>query len=83
MGGWIATRVLPLLAGAWGKLAAAGTIVAGVLLAMSRLKKAGKDEARAETAAATLATERRMRDANAAGPHTADDVDQRLRDGKF
>lgn len=75
--------VTNFLAGVWGKLAAAGAIVTGVLLAMARLKKAGKDEARAETAAATLATERRMRDANAAGPHTADDVDRRLRDGGF
>lgn len=71
------------LAGIWGKLAAAGAIVAGVLLAMAKLKKAGKDEARAETAAATLATERRMRDAQAAGPKSFDDVDDRLRDGRF
>lgn len=75
--------VTSFLAGIWGKLAAAAAIVAGILLAMSRLKKAGKDEARAETAAATLATERRMRDANAAGPKSASDVDDRLRDGRF
>lgn len=71
------------LAGAWGKLAAAGLIVGGLLLGLAKAKKAGKDEARAETAAATLATERRMRDANAAGPRTASDVDNRLRDGRF
>ena len=76
---WLGTQ----LAGIWGKLAAAGAIVAGVLLAMAKLKKAGKDEARAETAAATLATERRMRDANAAGPRSSSDVDDRLRDGRF
>lgn len=76
-------RLLELLSGIWGKLAAAGAIMAGVLLAIAKLKKAGLDEARAETAAATLATERRMRDANAAGPHTATDVAKRLRDGTF
>jgi hypothetical protein len=75
--------VTSFLAGIWGKLAAGAAIVGGILLAISRLKKAGKDEARAETAAATLATERRMRDANAAGPKSAGDVDQRLRDGGF
>ena len=83
MGGWIATKALPFIVGAWDKIAAVGAIVGGVLLVLSRAKKAGKDEARAETAAATLATERRMRDANAAGPKSSSDVDDRLRDGRF
>lgn len=83
MGGWIATKALPFIVGAWGKIAAVGAIVGGILLVLSRAKKAGKDEARAETAAATLATERRMRDANAAGPHNSADVDKRLSDGTF
>jgi len=76
-------RVGALLAGIWGKIAAGAAIVGGLLLVIGRLKKAGKDEARVEQEAATMAAQRRMQDAHDRGPHTGDDVDQRLRDGKF
>lgn len=75
--------VLNLLSGLWGKLLAGLAIVGGVLLVIARLKKAGRDEARIEQAVATSKKRQEMQDANAAGPHTSDDVDKRLSDGKF
>ena len=75
--------VLSLLSGLWGKLLAGLAIVGGVLLVLARLKKAGRDEAKVEQAAATAKKRQEMQDANAAGPRTASDVDDRLREGKF
>lgn len=75
--------VLSLLSGLWGKLIAGLAIVGGVLLVLARLKKAGRDEAKVEQAAATAKKRQEMQDANAAGPRTSDDVDKRLSDGKF
>lgn len=75
--------VLSLLSGLWGKLIAGLAIVGGVLLVLARLKKAGRDEAKVEQAAATAKKRQEMQDANAAGPRTASDVDDRLREGKF
>jgi hypothetical protein len=44
---------------------------------------AGGDAVRVDHLNRTLETQRRIDDADAHGPRTPDDVDQRLRDGKF
>jgi len=46
-------------------------------------KDAGRSEAHAATAQKNVQVQQEMRDANAAGPRTASDVDKRLLDGKF
>ncbi len=46
-------------------------------------KKAGQQEQENATLKANADKQKEMSDANAAGPHTADDVDERLRTGRF
>jgi hypothetical protein len=65
------------------KLAAAGAIALAVLAAVLKLIGIGRKAERAETQARAIKTKGRMDDANAAGPHTARDVDEQLRNGKF
>ena len=43
----------------------------------------GRRAERTETLEKTIATQRRITDADAHGPRTPDDVDRRLRDGSF
>jgi hypothetical protein len=65
------------------KLAAAGAIALAVLAVVFKLIGMGRTAERAESRARAIKTKGRMDDANAAGPHTPDDVDKRLRDGGF
>lgn len=44
------TKLLELGAGLWGKLLAGLAIVGGILLAIGKLKQAGRDQERAEQA---------------------------------
>lgn len=67
----------------WKYLAAAGAILVGALVLIGQLMGAGRAQERADQAARNQATRRRMEDAEARGPRTADDVDRRLRDGSF
>lgn len=75
--------MMTFLGGIWAKLAAAAAIVIGALLVMARLKQAGRDAERADVLARAADKQKEMLDANAAGPRTADDVDDRLRSGRF
>ncbi len=67
----------------WIKLAAVAAIVIGALFIMARLKQAGRDAERADTLASAANKQREMLNANAAGPRTSSDVDNRLRSGTF
>ena len=62
-------------------LALAGA-AAAVLLLMLAFHK-GEQAGRAVDLKASVETQRRIEDADARGPRTADDVDKRLRDGSF
>jgi len=45
--------------------------------------RAGQDEQKVATLETTIEAQRKMNDANAAGPRTANDVDDKLRSGRF
>lgn len=62
-------------------LALAGA-AAAVLLLMLVFHK-GEQAGGADDLKASVETQRRIEDADAHGPRTADDVDKRLRDGSF
>ncbi|WP_422001769.1 hypothetical protein [Reyranella sp.] len=72
-----------LLAQLRSRLLVVAAIALGLLLVVARLLKAGRDQERADQAERNQVTRRRMEDAEARGPRTADDVDRRLRDGTF
>lgn len=55
---------------------------AAVLLMLFVFHK-GEQAGKADDLKATTDTQRRIDDADARGPRTSDDVDKRLRDGKF
>ena len=57
--------------------------VGAILWIYEEGKEAGGDAVRADSIEKTIETQRRIDDAEARGPRTPDDVDQRLRDGKF
>ena len=60
--------------------------VALIVIALAALWWAfveGKHAAFTENLGKTIATQRRITDADAHGPRTPDDVDRRLRDGSF
>lgn len=62
-------------------LAVLGAIGAALLLALAFHK--GEVAGKADDLKATTQTQRRIDDADAAGPRTPDDVDERLRRGRF
>lgn len=64
---------------AWLALAAA----IAVLAAAWWLYDEGRDAGRADSLRGTIDTQRKINDADALGPRTPDDVDKRLRDGRF
>jgi Flp pilus assembly protein TadB len=78
---------LPNLSGLGAKivagLAAAAAFLGALLLAIGKLKQAGRDAERADQNAETIKTQEKINDADARGPRTPDAVDRRLRDGKF
>ncbi len=55
----------------------------GLVLLVGKLMSAGAAKERGKQMEETVETQRRIQDADAAGPRTADDVDRRLRDGTF
>jgi hypothetical protein len=67
----------------WRHLATVGAIALALLAAVARLIADGRALERAAQAERNEATRRRMEDAEARGPRTADDVDRRLHDGTF
>lgn len=71
------------LSGIWAKVALVGAVALALLGVYAAIRKGGKDAQRADDLAAAAAVKRRMDDANAAGPHSADDVDERLRKHTF
>lgn len=71
------------LAGLWGKLAAVGAIVAGVLVALGMARKAGKDAVRVELDEKALEIKDAQQKAAADAPRDRDALADRLRDGKF
>lgn len=71
------------LTGLWGKLLAGLAIAGAVLLAVLKIRQGGRDAERADQLQRNAETQRRITDADAAGPRTPDDVDRRLRDGSF
>jgi hypothetical protein len=62
-------------------LAVIGAVVA--LGAIVWVYEEGKDAGHVDDLKATTETQRRIDDADAHGPRTPDDVDKRLRDGRF
>ena len=72
-----------LLSQLWTRLLVVGAIGAGLLLVVGRLLGAGRAQERADQTERNQVIRRRMEDAEARGPRTADDVDRRLRDGTF
>ncbi len=72
-----------LLSGIWQKVILAAALIGAVVLVLARVFGAGKAAQRFEQLQDTVETQRRIQDADAAGPRTADDVDRRLRDGTF
>jgi hypothetical protein len=67
----------------WPKVLLVGAFIGLVLLGVLKLLGAGRAQEKAAQAQRNDETRRRMEDAEARGPRTADDVDQRLRDGQF
>jgi hypothetical protein len=65
------------------KMAIGAALATIVLAAMWWAFSEGKDVARADNLENTIATQRSITDADAHGPRTPDDVDRRLRDGRF
>lgn len=57
--------------------------IGAVVLVLARAFGAGKAAERAAQLEQTNETQRRIQDADAAGPRTPDDVDKRLSDGTF
>lgn len=72
-----------LLSGIWSKIVFGAVFVGLLLLAVLKLIGAGKKIEQAEQAKRNDTTRRRMEDADARGPRSADDVDKRLRSGEF
>ena len=67
----------------FGYLIVVVAAIAAVVLVLARVFGAGKASERAEQLQQTNEAQRRIQDADAAGPRTPDDVDRRLRDGTF
>jgi len=65
------------------KIAIGATLTTIVLGVMWWAFSEGKGAARIDNLEKTIATQRSITDADAHGPRTPDDVDRRLRDGKF
>lgn len=76
---WAAFKGSKFVAYALAALAVAGAVV----LVLARAFGAGRAAEKAEQLERTNETQRRIQDADAAGPRTADDVDKRLSDGTF
>jgi len=63
-----------------------GLAVIGAVVALGTVVwvyEEGKDAGQVDDLKATTETQRRIDDADAHGPRTPDDVDKRLRDGRF
>jgi|GEM_PF-6733933 len=76
-------RLAPILTAAWGKIVFVGGIALALLGVYAAIRKSGRDAERADSLATSLDTAKEMQDANAAGPHTAGDVDGRLQQHTF
>lgn len=66
----------------WRWLAPVAAALASVVLLMIVFHK-GEQAGKADDFKATIETQKRIDDADAHGPRTPDDVDKRLRDGRF
>jgi hypothetical protein len=66
-----------------GYLIVAVAAIGAVVLVLARAFGAGKAAERSEELQRTVEIQKRITDADAAGPRTADDVDKRLSDGTF
>lgn len=71
------------LTGLGVKLLLAGAFMLVLLGAVLKLIGIGRSQERGAQAQRTVETQKRITDADAAGPRTADDVDKRLHDGTF
>lgn len=76
-------RLAPIVGAAWGKIVFAGGIALALLGVYAVIRKGGRDVERADALGKSLDTLKEMQDANAAGPHTAGDVDGRLQQHTF
>lgn len=66
-----------------GYLIVAFAAIGAVVIVLARAFGAGRAAEKAAQQERTIETQRRIQDADARGPRTADDVDKRLRDGSF
>lgn len=71
------------LTGIGAKLALAAAFVGLVLLAVLKLIGIGRDQERGKQLQRNAEAQERITNADARGPRTADDVDDKLRDGTF
>lgn len=67
----------------WWPLVLAGAVIVAVGLIYWFGKRAGLTEAQLDGLRRTVETQRRIIDADARGPRTADDAARRMRDGTF
>ncbi|MCX7360465.1 MAG: hypothetical protein NTV97_01015 [Alphaproteobacteria bacterium] len=74
--------IAAFVAGNWRWLASLAAAAAAILLLMA-VFHTGELAGKADDLKATIETQKRIDDADAHGPRTPDDVDKRLRDGKF
>lgn len=68
---------------AWGYLATALAVVAGLFVAMGKAKQAGRDEVVSKVNAEAAGAQERMLDAAVKAPKELADVQKDLRRGKF
>lgn len=75
--------ILNILQGAWKWVAGAALAVGAFLLVMARERSIGRAQERAAQDRRTAEKQKEIDDADARGPRTADDVADRLRNGRF